>query len=436
MYGENSGALRAELSTLLRQHRIQQRIGGPGIHTVPVTTTVAEREEIGRLIQRYRLGVLTWCRQALASARPGLHVNRRRAVTPDVELRRRLARTMNASTAPLPTMADLTTPQEYPLVDAWRLAARAAALGEHDLAGEVAHGRLDINQRLTVIKDTSEIIRGLIVLDRRYANIPGWKPLSGSVTLQRAAEACAFLDAADYNVDRRGWRPPARLIDGPGRPGIAGVIQAEHNLLVHLNRLPNALNFRRILDSQRLLSNLLAARTSTTTPELSAHWESRATTYAALHREARNLGGRIGDGAAAVTEAANALSRLRRAPMDVELPQRALDDFATLFNGVDHRVAELFEQGAHERLYFIRCQVPRVVERDGQITHRVRERFMPITSPVQTDLIRLVREQLCPKPTMTGPPAGANLSRLELAEAINHRPGRTGRSPGRSGPSL
>jgi hypothetical protein len=422
MYGENSGAIRSELSTLLRQHRIQQRIGGPGIHTVPVTTTVAEREEIGHLIQRYRLGVLTWCRQALASARPGLRVNRRRAATPDIELRRRLTRTVNASTATLPTLADLTTPHEFPLVDSWRLAARAAALGEHDLDGEVAHGRLDINQRLTVIKDTAEIIRGLIVLDRRYANIPGWKPLSGSVTLQRAAQACGFIQAADYTVDRRGWRPPARLLDGPGRPGIAGVIQAEHNLLVHLNRFPNALNFRRILDSQRLLSNLLAARAARTTPDLSARWAIRAATYAELHREARNLGGRVGDGAAAVTEAANAVSRLRKVPMDIELPQRALHDFSTLLNAVDLRMSELFEQGAHQRLYFVRCKLPRVVDKDGQITHRVRERFIPIASPVQTELIRLVHDQLRPPIATASPPPGARASRVELTEAIGHRP--------------
>ena len=68
MYGENAGAIRAQLSLLLRQHRIQQRIGGAGTHTVPVSTTAAEREALGRLIQRYRLGVLTWCRQALTSA--------------------------------------------------------------------------------------------------------------------------------------------------------------------------------------------------------------------------------------------------------------------------------------------------------------------------------------------------------------------------------
>ena len=176
MYGENSGILRAELSTLLRQHRIQQRIGGPGMHAVPVTTTVTEREEIGRLIQRYRFGVLVWCRQALTSAGPGLRGDGAgRSASP--ELRRRLLRTINASTATLPTMADLTTPHEFPLVEAWRLAARAASLGEHDFAGDMGDGRLDLNQRLTVAKDAAEILRGLLVLDRRYSNIPGWEPL-------------------------------------------------------------------------------------------------------------------------------------------------------------------------------------------------------------------------------------------------------------------
>ena len=422
MYGENSGALRAELSTLLRQHRIQQRIGGAGIHTVPVTTTLAERAEIGRLIQRYRLGVLTWCRQALISASPALDLDRGgRAVTPDVELRRRLTRTMTASSARLPTMGDLTAPHEFVLVDAWRLAARAAALGEHDFADEVAHGRLDMNQCLTVMKDAAEIIRGLIVLDRRYRNIPGWEPLSGALALQRAAEGCAFIDASDYTVDRRGWRPPARTIDGPARSGIAGVLQAEHNLLIHLSRVPNALNFRRLLHSQRELSNLLAARTARTAPDLSARWTTREATYAALHREARNVGG-LGAGGAAVAEAANAISRLRKVPMDAELTQRTLRDLTTLLSGVDQRIAELFEQGARERLYFVRSRVPRLVDNDGQLIHRVRERFMPITSPIQTDLMRLVREQLRPTPSVTEPPAGSHASRLELTEAITHRP--------------
>ena len=113
MYGENSGAIRGQLSALLRQHRIQQRIGGPGIHTVPVTTTAAEREEIGRLIQRYRFGLLTWCRQALDSAGASNARVRVGGTAPEVELRRRLLRTMHAVRAGAPSMDDLTIPHEF-----------------------------------------------------------------------------------------------------------------------------------------------------------------------------------------------------------------------------------------------------------------------------------------------------------------------------------
>ena len=66
MYGQNTGLLRDSLRELLTQHRIQQRIGGAGIHTVPVTTTVSERQEIGEQIARYRA--------ALVAARPGAQV--------------------------------------------------------------------------------------------------------------------------------------------------------------------------------------------------------------------------------------------------------------------------------------------------------------------------------------------------------------------------
>jgi hypothetical protein len=43
MYGENSGQLRHALGVLAREHRIQQRLGGKGTHTLPETTTVEER---------------------------------------------------------------------------------------------------------------------------------------------------------------------------------------------------------------------------------------------------------------------------------------------------------------------------------------------------------------------------------------------------------
>ena len=70
MYGENAGQLRAELTVLLRQHRIQQRLGGPGSHTIPETTTTEERQRLGEQIARYRQAVLAWCHQAVYAAGP------------------------------------------------------------------------------------------------------------------------------------------------------------------------------------------------------------------------------------------------------------------------------------------------------------------------------------------------------------------------------
>jgi transposase len=39
--------------------------------------------------------------------------------------------------------------EEATAATSWRLASRAAALGEHDFAGELAEGRLDASQRTT-----------------------------------------------------------------------------------------------------------------------------------------------------------------------------------------------------------------------------------------------------------------------------------------------
>lgn len=71
MYAENGGHLRAELSTLLRQHRVQQRLGGAGSHTIPEITTADERRLLGEQIGRYRHSALVWCVQAVRAANHG-----------------------------------------------------------------------------------------------------------------------------------------------------------------------------------------------------------------------------------------------------------------------------------------------------------------------------------------------------------------------------
>src|SRR4051794_4345025 len=157
MYGENGGLMRAELSALLRQHRIQQRIGGEGIYTVAASTTADQRRQIGEQVRRYRQGVLVWCHQATIAAAPATAsnlshtpVNPFRAATSHhgalAALSRAVERAVDASTAPLATLDELAMPHDLPLVEHWRHAARAAALGEHDFEAGLGHGCLDAQQ--------------------------------------------------------------------------------------------------------------------------------------------------------------------------------------------------------------------------------------------------------------------------------------------------
>jgi hypothetical protein len=57
MYGETGAAMREAFADLLRQHRVQQRLGG----------TPTKRAAIGAQIRQYRHTVLVWSSQALAS---------------------------------------------------------------------------------------------------------------------------------------------------------------------------------------------------------------------------------------------------------------------------------------------------------------------------------------------------------------------------------
>jgi len=435
MYGENGGLLRAELATLLRQHRIQQRLGGPGIHTVSESTNAGERQALGQQIGRYRHAVLAWCLQAVRAANPrtDLEGTTGRSRRPAEELSYRLTAAVEGSTAGVPPLVELTTKQEFAMVESWRQAARAAALGEHDFDAGLSYGRLSDAECMTVLTDAAEITRGLVALDRRYANIPGWEKLKDQGRFGRAAEVSASFagsDDPDYTVDHLGWRPAATTVDGPALPGLPGVLQAEHNLLIHLTKLPTARNLRLVLDSQRVLSHEASLRVRDFAPELADKWQVRSETYTALARESRDLGGHLGTGGLAASDGANALGRLQRLPraaVDVSRPLRHLD---RLFAGVDDRVSDVFERGANERLYFLRVKLPRVVDRSEGLIKPVRERYVPITSAVQTDLLAIVHTQLRPPTTRPAPQVGAARSRADFHEAVVHRP------EGRGGPSI
>lgn len=328
MYGENSGLLRDALRELLTQHRIQQRIGGAGLHTVPETTTVEERQEIGKQIGRYRHVVLVWCHQAMRAANPRINLEGTSGRTrgPAEELRYRLEATIRGSKTTLPTLDELAAGQRFPLVEGWRAAAHACALGEHDFDAGVGYGRLSDAQCLTIVHDVAEVTRALVGLDRRYANIPGWQPLKEPGRLGRAAEVCAAYSGygdPDYTVDNRGWKPPPQPIEGPGLPGIPGVLQAQHNLLIHLAKFPDAPSLRVVMDSQRVVSLQAAKRLGQTDPALAARWQRRGDVYGRLVHETRDIGGMVGNGEPATSQAPSQPYGCRSSPRsDLATPSR------------------------------------------------------------------------------------------------------------------
>ncbi|MFL6108019.1 MAG: hypothetical protein ACJ716_01645 [Marmoricola sp.] len=426
MYGEYTRLLRDSLRELLTQHRIQQRIGGSGIHTVPETTTVTERRAIGEQISRYRHAVLVWCHQAMQAANPRINLTGTSARTrgPAEELRYRLDAAVNADPATLPTMEELVTGQRFGMVDLWRHAARACALGEHDFDAGVDYGRLSEAECMTVIHDAAEITRALVGLDRRYSNIPGWKHLKGPGRLGRAAEVCAAYPGygnPDYSVDQRGWKPSTRLIDGPALPGITGVLQAQHNLLLQLITFPDAQSLRVIMDSQRLVSLEATRRFTDSNPELAARWQRRARTYGHLVRQTRDVGGLYGNGGPAAGEGSVAAARMQKLP-DGFIDAGQLRRLERISAGIDERVCIAVELGIKERLYFHRVFVPAVENDNGDLVAAPRREWLPITGPVQTELLATLRNDLRPTPVQRKPPKGAAQSRIDFEAAIEHRP--------------
>jgi len=323
------------------------------------------------------------------------------------------------------------------MVESWRLAAQAAALGEHDFGAGVGYGHLSDDQCKTVLKDAAEITRGLVGLDRRYEGIPGWEKLKDRGRLGRATEACAAFagyDGPDYSVDRRGWRQPAQVDRGPALPGLAGILQGEYNLLVHLQRFPEAHGMRLVLDSQRIVSQEAATRVRSNNPGLGGAWEARAETYKVLIHETRNVRGQVGNGGPAAAQASIVAARAEKLAPDGASDAKPLRQLDRLFNRIDSRLADVIEHGVSERLYFLRVKLPRIVDQSEGLARPVRVRYVPINSSVQTDLVETVRTRLRPPPERPCAPKGAGRSRAEFETAITHRPSPKGVAP--DGPSF
>lgn len=77
-----------------------------------------------------------------------------------------------------------------------------------------------------------------------------------------------------------------------------------------------------------------------------------------------------------------------------------------------------------ERLYFQRVIVPGMNNYNGDLVKVLRPKWLPVTGPVQTDLLAVVRNELRPVPIEHRPPKDAAQNRLDFGAAIEHRPGR------------
>lgn len=404
-YGETTVQLRQAMTELLRRHRVLQPLGGPGIHTVPATTTMKERRELGQQIQRFRHSTLLWCHQAVEAVTPKFTLSdtMSRHGGPAGELRYQLGDALRALAIRLPGLEELRTPQLNVLVETWRRAACAAALGEHDFPAGVDATRLDANQSRAVLKDAADVVRGLVILDRRYGNVPDWEFFKNPGRLGQAADVCSVLAAAqepDYSVDRHGWRPPPANISGPALPGIAGAVQAQHNMLIDLARFPNALNLRRIFRSQVEVTHQAGRHAIAAAPSLVEPFLDREQTYAMLAKASRNLGGLIGQGCGAAVEGQNAARRLNYTPASDPGSAPALRELARLFTRTDARIASTLEYGFEQKLYVVSIKYPRLDDHPVNGIVRQRERWVLVTSPVQTDLLPLARDRLRPFPAV------------------------------------
>jgi hypothetical protein len=413
MYGDNTAALRGELAALLQITRNQQGLDA------------LTRDEVV-LIASFRTSLTLWCQQAVRASNPdgdfGGATPRSRG--PAEELRHRLDQARTAYTAPLPGLDQLTTPHPNHVVDLWRRAAKAAALGEHDFPAGLDYGNLTEHQAMTVLKDAAEVARALTGLDRHCtAAVPGWEPITEADGLGRAAAVCAAhagYSEPDYSIDHRGWRPPVQLVDGPALPGLDGVLQAQNNLLVHLRHQPDAYSLRLIFDSQRIVSaraavigNVLGAPTM-----VAERWLRRSDTYRLLIDQTRNLRGLVGTGHAA-GQGALAAARIRDLPATARHRPQQLRHLDALFTHIDQRLAQTIAAGADDRSYLMRVDLPRIDLSEPGTVKPPRARHVPLDMPRRAPVLDTAKNRLTPHQTVPACSPGSTTQRRAFTDAID-----------------
>ncbi|WP_286929919.1 MULTISPECIES: hypothetical protein [Aeromicrobium] len=432
MYGENTRVIREQLAILLRQHRIQHRIGGPGIPTLPVTTTPAERRLLGLQLGRYRHAVLVWALEAVRAIDPSPHIplTERRDRSPATELQMRLDEWVRSSMR-RPTIEELNSPQRYSMLAAWQAAARAASLGEHDFGAGVSFSTLRGDQVRTVLQDAATVTRALVVLDQRYANTPGWPQLGHALRVEEAAERCiefAESHGTDHSVDLRGWRPRLKLIEEPAPAGLAGVVHAHHNLLVSLSSIPDARDLRRIVASQLIVSRTIGGLATEDTT-LREAWLDRERKYERLQRWTRDLSGQAGHGAPAVPHAFLAATRAKQLTCKDLHNDPQLQRLLALSRHIDDRIGRIIEAGTRERLFFERVPLPEMESRSAALVKVQAAEYIPVRSTAAAGLVAFAQEHLRAPRRSDDRSTDSQQSRTRLDAALRSRPSDDGQGP-------
>ena len=291
-YGEVADRLRESMIWLLECRRISQRLGGQrGVHNLEATTRET-REALGVEIQRYRAALVTYCLEAVRAVTPAANLeNDERFRYPAVALRYRLEVTHAGLPQDIRLSSLLERRPQLELVQRWQGAARIAVEGERELA-TLRRSALSLGQQAQVLGDTTGFVRGLVALDQRYKHVPGWRLLEDQGRLLNAAVAIASQPGApDPSVDAVGWRSTPGIIEGPALPGLAGVLQAQHNTVVHLGHFPSAWNLRHVLVAQADLAQQAARVSRSVAPSSTYGFQERASLYRNLVSASRTRRG-------------------------------------------------------------------------------------------------------------------------------------------------
>lgn len=435
-YGEVTARMREQLIWLLERRRIQQRLGGPGSFRSPVTTTEEQRALLGGEIMRYRDTTLTYCLQAIRAAAPrSKGMLRESNLDPVDRLRDLLARHTLAPAPPGPPRPALSellaVSPAFELVGGWQKLARGRRRGR---AGGGGPARASAHPRPG--PDDAEGHRRCRprggAARRPSPADPGLAGPAASRRLAMAAEAVSTRAAdriagrADASVDGIGWRPTPGRIEGPALPGLAGVLQAQHNVVLDLATVPTATNLRRILITQAQLSRDEARLAASLAPELVVRFADRATLYRELAVGARTVGGELGDGRVAALESGNAAARIAAGPTPGEPAAESLQRLASLDDRIDARIHAAVEHGFHERLYFTAVNLDHLGQTGRAGIQPAARGWAPDDPSARCALHDLVHRRLRPvPPTLPMRDAEASAERVALRSTLGLEAGKS-----------